>query len=51
MKSRGRKLCGVGGARRDLKSDFYRRRKIAINEEASLLRRQELSSIKHQDVS
>lgn len=39
------------GAWCDLDSDFYHQRKIAINEEASLLRRWESSSIEHQGVS
>jgi len=47
----GWRLCDVGGAQHDLESDFYHQRKTAINEEASLLRRQELSSVKHHDIS
>lgn len=46
VKCKGRRLYGVGAAWSDLESE----RKIAINEEASLLWRWELSSIKHQSI-
>lgn len=48
MRRGGRRL--LRGARGDLGSDFYRRRETAITEEASLLWRRGLSSIKHQDL-
>lgn len=44
-------LRGVGGAQHDLQSDFHHLRNTVINEEASLLQRQDLNSIKHHDVS
>lgn len=40
-------FCAVGGAQHDLQSDFHHLRNAVINEEASLLQGQDLSSIKH----
>lgn len=47
MEGKGRMFCGVGGAQCDLQSDFHHLRNAIINEETSLLQRQDLSSIKH----
>lgn len=51
QEGKGRMLHGVGGAQHDLQSDFHHLRNTVISEESSVVQRQDLSSIKHHDVS